>query len=476
MLFGAASAGCFSDPPAQTEEDDDDDEDDDDEDTASDDDDDVVPTSGDDDDDDDDADTTGDTGADSTSDDGPSDTTDGEDTGEMCGDGMPGAPGCPCDPEPCGPNLECVLGVCSPCGNGKLEMPEQCDGPVDGGTCDACLIVCNEGFADCDGMPDNGCEIDLTSATNCGACGQDCLGGECEEMLCQPVDLALSQSQPLGLDVEGDTIFWTNVVGGTVVSHSINPGGGVTVIATGLTSPETVVADVSKVYWSDTFGVGAGGGGIGRANHDGSELEPEWLSAADTENTRLLLDNATEVFALRITGGVVRASKVFASPVTIATGAAWGGYLDGDMLYWADYGGGQLLRADVSGDGPFDVEVIATGQPNIYGVFVLDDVAYWTVEGDCMAGTGGMVRARAIDALGPVVDIASDLRCPEDLVVDAEHVYWTEWNGAGSVWRSNHDGSDATALFPALSAGITADDTAIYWADQTDGRIRKLAK
>ncbi len=40
----------------------------------------------------------------------------------------------------------------------------------------ACTIAsCNAGFADCDGNPANGCEVDIrTSVTNCGMCGRAC--------------------------------------------------------------------------------------------------------------------------------------------------------------------------------------------------------------------------------------------------------------------------------------------------------------
>jgi Mg-chelatase subunit ChlD len=39
-------------------------------------------------------------------------------------------------------------------------------------------VVCDEGFADCDTIPTNGCEIDLSSnALHCGACGESCPSG-----------------------------------------------------------------------------------------------------------------------------------------------------------------------------------------------------------------------------------------------------------------------------------------------------------
>ncbi len=40
----------------------------------------------------------------------------------------------------------------------------------------ACVLRCDEGYADCDGDPANGCEADLTSPESCGACGTRCEG------------------------------------------------------------------------------------------------------------------------------------------------------------------------------------------------------------------------------------------------------------------------------------------------------------
>lgn len=37
-----------------------------------------------------------------------------------------------------------------------------------------CEMACSHDHADCDGVPDNGCEVDLTMTDNCGACGVKC--------------------------------------------------------------------------------------------------------------------------------------------------------------------------------------------------------------------------------------------------------------------------------------------------------------
>jgi len=39
-----------------------------------------------------------------------------------------------------------------------------------------CRVACSEGFADCDGLANNGCEASLRGTANCGACGTQCSG------------------------------------------------------------------------------------------------------------------------------------------------------------------------------------------------------------------------------------------------------------------------------------------------------------
>jgi Stigma-specific protein, Stig1 len=48
-------------------------------------------------------------------------------------------------------------------------------GSCSGGSCR--VASCAPGFADCDGMPGNGCEVDIRSAQHCGGCNQACPPG-----------------------------------------------------------------------------------------------------------------------------------------------------------------------------------------------------------------------------------------------------------------------------------------------------------
>jgi hypothetical protein len=49
------------------------------------------------------------------------------------------------------------------------------------------LGACNAGFGNCDGSPGNGCETQLNTTSNCGACGMACANGEsCNNGACGP--------------------------------------------------------------------------------------------------------------------------------------------------------------------------------------------------------------------------------------------------------------------------------------------------
>jgi hypothetical protein len=61
-------------------------------------------------------------------------------------------------------------GLCgNACGSGAPNSTATCSQGV-------CGVACTNGFANCDGQPGNGCEVNLmTSNNNCGVCGQVCV-------------------------------------------------------------------------------------------------------------------------------------------------------------------------------------------------------------------------------------------------------------------------------------------------------------
>ena len=97
-----------------------------------------------------------------------------------CRAGVCGISACPAGRADCDGNVangcEVTTGTdvnhCGACNNRCAALPNATVGCA-GGLCR--IASCNAGFADCDGNPANGCEVDTrTSVGNCGACGRAC--------------------------------------------------------------------------------------------------------------------------------------------------------------------------------------------------------------------------------------------------------------------------------------------------------------
>ena len=95
--------------------------------------------------------------------------------------GSGGAPSCVKDAD-CTGSMTCCTGVCvdletNPASCGACDAP--CGSPEEAtATCSGakCGLSCVAGYADCDHLFSNGCEVSLaTDANNCGACGVACL-------------------------------------------------------------------------------------------------------------------------------------------------------------------------------------------------------------------------------------------------------------------------------------------------------------
>jgi hypothetical protein len=88
-------------------------------------------------------------------------------------------------------------GAIDPCAFCALPHARaSCDGRV------CAVLACNDGYADCDRVAQNGCETSLTSAQNCGSCGRSCGSSSCNMGTCDDtrvVQLALGHDHSCAL-------------------------------------------------------------------------------------------------------------------------------------------------------------------------------------------------------------------------------------------------------------------------------------
>jgi hypothetical protein len=88
---------------------------------------------------------------------------------------------------------------CGACGN-ACAFPNA-DAACVNLTC--ALGACHAGFADCDGNPVNGCEVNLSTDPNdCGACGQACVG-TCANGVCETCSDGIQNQGEQGVDCGG---------------------------------------------------------------------------------------------------------------------------------------------------------------------------------------------------------------------------------------------------------------------------------
>ncbi len=159
-------------------------------------------------------------------------------------------------------NTEVCDGVDSDCDAATPESGAICTLPnVTGATCDGTtglcgITTCTGTFANCDGVPSTGCEVNTaTSRTSCGACsaacdaGDRCTGGSCDS---SPfVDINAGTATTLLRRVSGGTSVW-----GAGVSGRLGNGS-----SSNHARPSTATRDYLVVDGGDANGCGVDFGG-----------------------------------------------------------------------------------------------------------------------------------------------------------------------------------------------------------------------
>src|SRR5262245_60386103 len=141
------------------------------------------------------------------------------------------------DPLPFDPGQRSSSGNSSSSGSGA-------GGSSSNATSTGALVGCQSSETDCSGT----C-VDLsTHPKNCGACGRDCLGGPCQEAMCQPVVVAAEQPEPTAIAVDASYVYWVNFGNSTVKKAPIE-GGDPILMQQSLGGPIAMAVDATNVYW-----------------------------------------------------------------------------------------------------------------------------------------------------------------------------------------------------------------------------------
>lgn len=183
-----------------------------------------------------------------------------------------------------------------------------------------------------------------------------------------PAKLYFGTSANGGIVADSANIYWTDWGNGLPGQGSFNmvpiPGGSVTTIRGGLSSPEGLVTDGQKFY-TTTYG-----GSV----WDLGSAQP--LAAAGSKAHSLAYSGGYVYWTDGADGTVSKVSTSGGTVATIATGQ-WGVgavAVDDVSVYWVVPG--SLVSSPISGGGP--ISTVATGV-GIAGVAVDHEAVYWTI-------------------------------------------------------------------------------------------------
>jgi hypothetical protein len=126
-------------------------------------------------------------------------------------------------------------------------------------------------------------------------------------------------------------------------------------------------------------------------------------------------------------------------------------------VYWGDYQGGTIGRANLDGTAVEDSFIQAGGKPN--AVAVTSSHIYWANE------TGGTIGRANIDGTAVEPNFITGINEPFGVAVNSSSIFWTSL-GANEIGRANLDGTGKKLNFvPSVETpcSIALDSGHVYW-------------
>jgi sugar lactone lactonase YvrE len=212
-------------------------------------------------------------------------------------------------------------------------------------------------------------------------------------------------------------------------------------------------------------------GAIGRANADGTGLNPNFISGA-TFPTGVAVD-ANHVYWANTdfpNGRIGRANldgtgpdQNFISGANFPEGVA----VDANHVYWTNAFGNTIGRANLDGTGADQSFISGASFP--IGVTVDANYIYWS-----NIGNGTIGRAN-LDGTGVNPNFITGATWPEGMAVNANHIYWADVI-TNTIGRANLDGTAANQNFisgGSFPTGLAIDTNYVYW---TNGSLATIGR
>lgn len=262
------------------------------------------------------------------------------------------------------------------------------------------------------------CQDTTRDPTNCGVCGRSCLFSECVSSRCLPRDVATDQGKVLGIGVFGDLVFWVSQDPPSLRRAFKDGVGQLTLSGPGdLVQRDVfdIAADSDYVYWTEV---------------SANQVFRKPMSGVGTRETTgvtgpgqaafLVVDGAqiyvSDYDFLRMRGTIVDRKQALYPESDVVAGLA----VHSNFLFWARQTARKIVSGPVTGGGKSEV---ATTGGRVMGIAVDRDFIYWvedSIRVKRMSRRGGTTPLTLYEATRPFGD--------SDIAVDETSVYWTQQN------------------------------------------------
>ncbi|MBV9799716.1 MAG: choice-of-anchor D domain-containing protein [Solirubrobacterales bacterium] len=219
------------------------------------------------------------------------------------------------------------------------------------------------------------------------------------------------------------------------------------------------------IYWTNFRG------GIGEANLDGSAAHPAFITG--TDGPAGIVVDGQHIYWENFGFGAIARAKLDGSGVQQlflpGLDALWGIAVDRQHLYWTGRVFGPLnfnavAQANLDGSAVMPSFIRAV---NPYGVAVDGQHIYWADR------TTGAIGRADLDGSGVDPSFITGAKNPQGVAVNGQHIYWSN-SGIGAIGEANLDGSGVQQRFITGAKnpfGMAVDAEHIYWANEASSTI-----
>lgn len=238
----------------------------------------------------------------------------------------------------------------------------------------------------------------------------------------------------------------------------------------------------AAVYWSNFDGQFVeGGGSIGRANLDGSDVTDRFITGASNP-LGLAVDGTDLYWANNLDTTIGRASldgsDQSQSFITTAIDPE-ALTIDAQDLYWTNSSEPQftIARAELDGSDVNERFMRLAAGSDLTGLAVAGNHIYWSnFAGPFLQSEGSIGRAN-LDGSDIEERFITGVNFPTGLAIDGRYIYWANsgaGQSAGSIGRAQLDGADVDQNFITGTddpRGVAVDGQRIYWTNRAADSI-----